>query len=95
MKNTKKLKRFLSEKLAEFLDSKFLYRLRRITTLEKKQLYIGPTESNEQDSTGMFLIFVGLVWIVSGIPWFWNSIIFFAINSVWPRNCCKMHFFSY
>ena len=49
-KKTNKLKRFLSEKLAEFLDSKFIYRLRRITSLEKKQIYIGPIDNSDEET---------------------------------------------
>lgn len=49
-RKSNKLKRFLSEKLAEFLDSKFLYRLRRITSLEKKQIYVGASENSEDFS---------------------------------------------
>ena len=54
-KKTTNLKRFLSIKLAEFLDSKFLYRLRRITSLEKKKLYIGPCDGTDDTSTGAIL----------------------------------------
>uniref|UniRef100_H2ZFU6 RNA helicase n=1 Tax=Ciona savignyi TaxID=51511 RepID=H2ZFU6_CIOSA len=44
---TYKLQKFLGEKLAEFLDSKVDYKLRRITAADKKNLYVGPNANSE------------------------------------------------
>jgi len=51
-KKTLKLQRFLSDKLAEFLDSKVDYRMRRFTALQKQNLYVGPDASYEVVAEG-------------------------------------------
>uniref|UniRef100_H2ZFU7 C2H2-type domain-containing protein n=1 Tax=Ciona savignyi TaxID=51511 RepID=H2ZFU7_CIOSA len=50
---TYKLQKFLGEKLAEFLDSKVDYKLRRITAADKKNLYVGPNANSEYSGEEM------------------------------------------
>ncbi|XP_076818876.1 putative ATP-dependent RNA helicase DHX34 [Clavelina lepadiformis] len=54
VRKSKKLQHFLSKKLAEFLDSRLEYRLRRFTTLERQKLYVGPGVNDDDVVEGGF-----------------------------------------
>ena len=51
-KKARKLSRQLSEKLAEFLDCKVLYSLRRMMAVESETLYVGPVHMEGEDGEG-------------------------------------------